>query len=162
MTDRQNITLGNNYSWALAEFCMRWPLDFMRNAAFLAAEINFPHQHPWASICDCVQRWYVALILPFDKCPQCCHHCHQQCCLGCWFNHSLSMCPRNAWSFVFHVDHQVLQAQKEGQSRSIRQQRWQACPWEMSAVFDHIYACETFSFTSYLAMPGFAWWAWLI
>lgn len=123
MTDRQNITLGNNYSWALQNFRVRWPLRLMINASFLA-EINFLHQHPWTSICECVQWRRATPALPFDECPRRYRRCRQQCGRCCWFNHRLSLCVRTAGSFVFRADHRASRAvrtQKEGYSWSICQ-----------------------------------------
>lgn len=89
---------------------------------------------------------------PGDKCPQCYHHCHQQCCHHCWFNHSLSMCPAplEALCSMLIIKCCRPSAQKEGYLWSICQQRWQACPWEMSAVFAYIYMCDKFSITLFL------------
>lgn len=45
-----------------------------------------------------VYLWMCAVVVsywsfPLISAPQCYHHCLQQCCLCCWFNHRLSMCP---------------------------------------------------------------------
>lgn len=97
LTDRQTIILGSNYSWVLwcsvlGDHSVWWEMFLFLFCFFklkLFSSISI-YERLLEIVCGGVKA---TTTLPVDKCPQCYHHCRQQCCHCYWFNQKLSMCP---------------------------------------------------------------------
>lgn len=98
LTDRQNITLGNNYSWAPHNYA-KLPFSVLINILFFQLKLIPRHQHLWASIWNCMQEQSDTLALSFDECPLSYHHCREEC-IHRWFNHNLSACLEASCSTI--------------------------------------------------------------